>query len=254
MKPTTGKILALTFGIVLAGCGNDNAPAVAQQPSRTNTNPNWSLKLENRCDTQNSDTCLARYGFTVTSEGKYLIGPTPDGKKTEGRVTADQLNAIQNALTQVVPAGQTPAQSCVNEDPASLSLEGFTLILTNERATSPQVLLDTATAGKVCIHSASLDAARSLQNAMLKVANESYDGLAFPSSCRDRIDTLEALYAQVKTCDTDANCAIVDANYNAIPAMNAWYNERVKPLTIANPSAAGARAQELTDADRRAHV
>jgi hypothetical protein len=63
------------------------------------------LLVQTACEAMHDDHCLGRYGFAVRSDGSYLAGPSPAGRRVEGRITPDELARLDHLADAFSAAG-----------------------------------------------------------------------------------------------------------------------------------------------------
>ena len=103
------RLSVLTFALGLAACGAGNPSG----PDAT-----WVQVTERTaCEALAPAYCVGLYGFTVTSDGRYTVGPNDAGAKLEGSLTdkeraliASDVNALAGNLggAEVCDSSGTP--------------------------------------------------------------------------------------------------------------------------------------------------
>lgn len=251
MKRVLGLTSAVVLCLILTHCNSNNQGTQAPLQS----GPSWTLGLKGQCEEQ-SDTCLAKYGFTVDALGNYQMGPAPNGQVEKGILAPSELKLIQDALNKAVPGTSARAigSGCLatNESTDLKPFESGELTLSRPgKPTLKLVSLDPS--GKLCLQSASLDAAQGLQNTILKLVEAKYDGMAFPSACRTELASLDQAYTQVKSCTQDSDCTYVDQNFDTTPRLDIRnYTWRTMPLVVANANLLKENADSLQESFNQA--
>lgn len=99
-------------GTVPAG---EASPASTSTPTATPTIAiaNWSQVSDlTNCEAMDPESCRGAYGFTVLSDGTWAAGPSPSGKSYSGRLTQEQLAAIQADIELFTQADLTANLVC----------------------------------------------------------------------------------------------------------------------------------------------
>jgi hypothetical protein len=91
------SLVALSF--VAAGCNSDSKPKNQKSGS---TGPAWSLTLQAEDYGSGPAHTVAFHGFTVDADGGWAAGPTSDGQIARGQVSAEELAAVEAALSPVL--------------------------------------------------------------------------------------------------------------------------------------------------------
>src|SRR5690349_5325636 len=109
---------AFIVGSALTGCSSKAPAGTPPSSSTQRANPeephgsDWSLKLQSKCQALTDDQCPAGYGYTVFSDGRFQIGPSPQGGAVKtGSITPDELNALSSAINPVLSASLSDAES-----------------------------------------------------------------------------------------------------------------------------------------------
>ena len=170
--------------------------------------PTWSLKLNSECLSGPTEECVAGYGFTVTADGKYAVGPGPQDQQLTGRVTEDQFKSLEKLVSGEVSG--SAAERCqvlgTNTTRDAISL----------RTQRDEVQLIRTSGTEFCFSASSFERARDLHALLLQLAS-SYYPLPFPDdSCDGSMTSLEALYGMVQKCDNDVDCAYFDDDFQPI--------------------------------------
>ena len=89
----------------LLSCGSSSQPTQSPPPvSQPGTVASWSRVMEQTaCEAMEPARCVGAYGFSVTSEGRFQAGPSPEGEAQTGNVSADELSLLQAAANRAAP-------------------------------------------------------------------------------------------------------------------------------------------------------
>jgi hypothetical protein len=147
----------------------------------------WSLRFVNRCDGVSEERCLAGYGFSVRSTGDFELGPGPAGEVLKGSVTSQELMSLSETLAREF---RSPSECGKRSD------------------TDSGVFLNSI---PFCQND------RSLHDALYLLA-ERYSPSAFPNPCIDASISLDAVYAVMRRCDEDTDCAVAGEDF--LPLRN----------------------------------
>src|SRR5271165_2641770 len=69
----------------------------AAQPDRTPT-----VTVSTSCEAMVPAYCQGRFGFRVTADGAFLVGPEPTGRSVSGHLRNAESRALRSAATQVL--------------------------------------------------------------------------------------------------------------------------------------------------------
>jgi hypothetical protein len=245
MKRTLAIMAVLGMSTAtIMGCSDDK-PAAA--PAQAQAAPLWKVSLQSKC-AGDATECVAAYGFAITADGKYLVGPTPAGQTATGSLKPDELKALSDkiaALTSTAPAAHpngdeagtaeaataAPQETCE----ALVNSDEDKLVLTQQG--KEKVLAQTRDS-QLCFQTANNEAASELHQAVKELA-ATYYPTPFPNACLDQVNALQSLYATAQSCNADADCTFVDQSFAAIPASSdQWVSTSagsdVKPLAVAS--------------------
>src|SRR5262245_18041086 len=100
MKRTLASLIAFAAVMsVAAACSsskNDtNVPGQQVQPV---AGPAWKLRLNSIKAGTNAEVTNSYYGFTVTADGRYEVGPGPQGQLLVRQLSAEELATVQAQL------------------------------------------------------------------------------------------------------------------------------------------------------------
>lgn len=220
--PIFPLILAAAFAI---GCTRARLPGSESQAQTANF---WELRLLVECESP--DNCIAGHGFAITGEGKYRIGPAPNGDVRFGVVDSESMEQFA-ALFTLISERQT--QSCSQH-----AMDTSSQIVTYSVGARRTELLRVKT-GMLCSNFLDAEVAMQLYQLVLRIAESKYD-LPFPDGgCDQAITSLESLYHAVRKCSADSDCYYAYGSMTPIPrdmfALIATQEcSPVKPLLVGN--------------------
>ena len=250
------------------GCGssNNNNPT-PQAPAQTGSAAGekkaavktWALQLQSKCGEEvAAGECLAEHGFTVTSDGKWKTGKTPEGYERSGDISNEDLTALSGTLEKALkqsgqslkklaaedidqPQTETTAQT-VN---AAQSEDVITL---TEGSDNPKILVK-ALGGGITSSLNSEGEAKALHSAMRGLA-ERYYPRPFPDVCSDGGALLNTLINSAQACQTDADCTYV-RYFTAVDAEDGGAIETdkgtiINPISVANKSSLETNVDKLS--------
>lgn len=210
MKRTLiGLGFALSATLLTQGCSGSGSGSGSRNPGTQAApaeGPAWKLTLKSSCTTSAAG-CRNGYGFTVAADGSYQVGPGPEGQLLKGTLNPEESLALEEALhsvlNKVLPEVEAP-ETC--EIPATASSDTDQLTLNR---LGRELQLARQDEKEFCFRSVSKEEAQALHKA-IAVLSQQYYPVPFPDACTDAVAALEALYAPLRTCSTDADCAYVD--------------------------------------------
>jgi hypothetical protein len=223
-------------GLMAAGCHSGSKDHQPGQSGQDQSGPAWTLTLKSTCLNAATDQCVAKYGFSVSADGKYQMGPGPKGQVRNGSLSESEFADLKTKLDTVsgsIPASRTEGheQGVENEGDDSLSLK---------RLGGQEQLVAHNTGSDFYFVTASVNEAKSLHSAIRDLAN-SYYRMPFGDDCGDAADKVETSYAQFQGCQVDSDCVYVNARagYEVVPPSSVqWLLTEdctaVSPLSVAN--------------------
>ena len=226
MKNSVISLAILAFTLSACNDKGVTAPAVQPQAGR-----GYTLSLKTTCDT--GDQCVAAYGFAVSADGSYRVGPDAHGYKLTGKVTAEEQNALESALTSARQSSETVSETCVgNETVQGNSTVTFT-------SASEQTLIRVAGLD-FCYRAKSVATAAALYKEITLLADKYY-ARPFGNDCGRAVIDASKEYASVQGCSTDADCGYVGSSFEPISTGSIqWVTltncSILKPLAVANIS------------------
>jgi hypothetical protein len=256
MKRTLAIMAVLGMSTAIFAC-NDDKPAAA--PVKEVASPLWKLSLQSKC-AGDAAQCVAGYGFTVTADGKYMVGPGPAGQTASGTLKPEELDYLNERISALSapashPSGDeaaatdaataTPQEACE----ALVDSQEDKLVLTQQ---GKEKILAQSHDSQVCFQTANNEAATELHQAVKDLAAVYYP-TPFPNACTDQVNALQGLYASVQTCSADTDCVLVDQSFAAVPpSSDQWVTtnacSNVAPLSIASIKSLNAQHDALTQA------
>lgn len=94
--------LAVTGALSLAACGQSSGAP----------HTDWTQVAERTtCEALNPASCVGLFGFAVTADGRYTIGPAPSGQSVSGTLSAQELAQLSAAAGQVA-GGKGASPQC----------------------------------------------------------------------------------------------------------------------------------------------
>ncbi|MFL5815282.1 MAG: hypothetical protein ACJ763_17025 [Bdellovibrionia bacterium] len=265
MKRTLAIMAVLGMSTAISGCflSSEDQPAAA--PAQAQASPLWKLSLQSKCAGDAAD-CVAAYGFAITADGKYMVGPTPAGQTATGSLKPEELKYLNEkieALTATAPASHpngdeaAPAEGTAEAATAApqeacealVNTDQDQLILTQQ---GKEKILAQTRNSQLCFQTANNEAASELHQAVKELA-AAYYPTPFPNACVDQVSALQSLYATVQSCSADTDCTFVDQSFAAIPASSdQWVTTnagtQVMPLAVASTSALASHRDALNQA------
>jgi hypothetical protein len=204
----TWVAMALSFG-VLTGCHSSGSPAAAGASQELGIA--WKLTLKSECTTS-IDKCLAGYGFTVLSNGTYVIGPAAgDDDPETGYLDVDHFRALQDLVASVKSDIHAVSDQTCGASTRITSKDTVTLEI---GASSDDIVK--AADNQICYRISDIHDAIALHKAIRDMASKHYS-IPYPSQCVQANKALEKTFNTVRGCQTDADCTYVNiANFDPI--------------------------------------
>ncbi len=251
MKRTLAIMAVLGLSTAISGCllSSEDKPAAA--PAQAQASPLWKLSLQSKC-AGDVARCVAGYGFTITADGKYLIGPAPAGQTATGTLRPEELQYLNERISALSAPGAaanaasaTPEETCEalsdsQEDKFVLTQQGKEKVLAQTRN------------AQLCFQTANNEAASELHQAIKDLA-ASYYPTPFPNACTEQVNSLQSLYASVQSCTADSDCVLVDDGFAAVPPSgDQWVTtnscSQAMPLVVASNKALISKQNALIQA------
>lgn len=108
-----------------------SATTAIAAPAKKSTR--WiSVGEKTTCEAVAPGSCIGEFGFSVSSSGHFIAGPSPAGLRVEGELPADENRDLQRAVRYVVYQGKT-AERCVASHNIPGSTERLTITMANGR-------------------------------------------------------------------------------------------------------------------------
>ncbi len=236
---------------------------VTVDPAPPTIDRSWSFSLQNPCTDTALDQCVGAYKFSVASSGVYTMGPTPEGQTKSGKISENELKLLQAGLVQILAdfeAQNSTTERCLSYEDARMAeldptLPDDTLILNAFGKT--QTLLRRQQE-ELCFSTASPITAAQLHQSLRALADRYY-ALPFPNLCQDAADAAQAIYPQLTSCNSDADCAYINNSFDTIPSYNLQYVivdncSLVTPLAVGNARLVAAAQSKLQSALDKAQL
>lgn len=256
MKRTLAIMAVLGMSTAIFACNNDKPAA---NPVKEQASPLWKLSLQSKC-AGDVTQCVAGYGFTITADGKYMVGPGPAGQTASGTLKPEELDYINERITALsAPASHPSGDEASATDAATAAPQEVCEALSDSQEESlvltQQGKAKTLTQShdnQVCFQTANNEAASELHQAVKDLAAVYYP-TPFPNACTDQVNALQGLYASVQSCTADTDCVLVDQSFAAVPpSSDQWVTTNacssVAPLAIASNKNLVAQHDALTKA------
>jgi hypothetical protein len=261
------RALAIVAGITLAfsssACFLDgsNEPVTAAKAApggapEAHEGLAWKLGFAAQCAAgTETDRCLAAHGFSVSADGRYQVGPGPQGQVLAGTLSAAELKGIDAALTRILDAIHPELEA--GETCATRSqLDTSETITFNRRGHQRNIIHTAGT--EFCFRAPSQDDAHALHAALAGLARRYYP-VPFPDPCIGAVVAVHAHYAGLGECATDADCTYLDSSYAPIPDGELQFVpvddcSLVSPLPVANAAAAEGAHERILFAREQARV
>ena len=197
--------------------------------------PAWSLTLTSKCASEAADQCVAAYGFSVSADGKYHVGPGPSGQTRSDLLSSDEMASISTLLTQMMSTVHMEADHAETCVPVERAMGSYSVVLTRLDQENTIIRSDDQ---NLCYQTASAEDAEALHNAIVTLA-ESYYRLPFPNACLDAIDAVQLLYPELQSCNTAADCGYFTPAMDIVPPDSNQYIvtddcSMLKPLVVGN--------------------
>lgn len=238
------NIIFMTSILVLGqlGCitnktGSTLAPTPPANRPEEQSKSLWKVKLTSTCTNDTQEKCLAGYGFSVLQDGKYEIGPGPQGQIYSQKLDPSEFQSVSDWVTKLLlisPQENGAGEICLPR----IESESKDDLIISHLGQENKIL--STNGSEFCFHSKSVEDSESLHNA-IQILAKKYYLLPFPDSCRDSAAETEALYPSLTQCSKDSDCAYLDPNYLPIASGERRFITTddctaLKPLFIANAS------------------
>lgn len=263
MKRTLGILVVVAMSLTASACSKQKSTPVVHKPeiqpapqpvAPAPQAPNWKLSFKSECEGAEAGQCVGYYGFTVSNDGHYILGPGPSGQTESGVLTDEERRQIEGTVSQVLaPAHHASADTCRTLEQAT----GKSTIHLTVESREEQLVRTEGTS--FCHQNANQDEAQALHNAIVGLAKKYY-ALPFPDACKDAARAVEALYVEVQGCQQDSDCVYVNNNSYGpvVPGSEQWIAtdscELVKPILTANNSLIGNQAGRIIEAYNAAYA
>jgi hypothetical protein len=241
------KILLIPALILLMACQSENSNLHDTNSQQLDPSPpvtlrganqdmiHWHLSYAAKCTVLSPEKCAGAYRFSIFDDGKFQVGPAPQGEMYVGSLESEEIQAVQqilNSLFKRIPGeGEslekcTPVASQDREGLITLSFEGY----------KKDVIRHTNV--QLCFTDLSSDEAQVLLNSVEKTVSKYYP-TQFPNSCTDAAVALENDHHSIQSCQHDDDCAYLDDFYMPVKtqAVDSVVTDDctfIRPLVVAN--------------------
>lgn len=249
------RILAICFSVtlfsLLTGCAGDRSPA---REETRQVGPAWKLSYSKECSAGAAEDCEGLYGFLIQEDGRYLVGPAPEGQRVSGEIKSEELEGLRLALSPItdrIGPEVVFEEECIQIEQRDQQRVSLNL---NRRGQELKVLwID---GDSTCFVGLDREGAEKLQTEVEKLV-AAYYPQPFPDACLDAAHEVHRTYAPLKSCRADADCTFVDNVYGAIPQGEVQYVATdsctvVQPLVVANAALLSNRQLELLNLRQKA--
>lgn len=237
---------ALLATACLFGCsGSSGVAGMDASQSR----PEWAVQLLSTCSDTPAENCAAGYPYSIGADGLYRVGPGPQGQLLTGKLSQEEFTAFQQLYFEALSSAHAHSG-----DPVCLQAVGeiettadkISVIAQNGSETE---WIRTGERG-FCSHLESRDSSKKLLAFMHESASKHYP-VPFPDDdCDNARASLEALYGNVRSCVTDADCSFVDEAFQPIAQDYLTFLIKgdctgAEPLVVGNRSLVTAKRSAL---------
>lgn len=244
MKNNLGYLLTVPFILFFTLHCSKSPPPTPSLHTESQEGASWSVKLVSTCETGAAEDCSAAQGFSVSSDGTFIVGPGPQNQILTGHIKEAELTHLTQEISSVLDSLETHTETCIA--PFSHNVRDVVSIRHYE---TEQELLRSSNS-EYCYRTSTLEASKPIWSIIKGLATQYYP-LPFPrSSCTQAMSSLEGLYAEVSKCTTNQDCLYIDATFDPISRETFTFlaiNEcsSVKPLLVGNPTLLGSNKTEL---------
>lgn len=244
MRNTIAIMTALCVGSALVGCNSNGSKPNVKPISNTQNSLAWTVKYQAKC-AESLDSCVGGYGFTVLSDGQFVVGPNAEGKTRKAPLSQEDFSKISGVLAPALASG-APAENRVQIDGIG---SDESVSLTRSSGSEQSILKTEGT--ELAYTISSEEDAKNLLTTLRELAG-SYYITPFPGACGDAATELSALYAANQKCTSDAECAFVDSSFDIADANSNQFITTddckiIKPLFVGNISAIKANKAKLAE-------
>lgn len=240
--------VAISVSILAVGCSksHSNQPGGNGQPQSA---PAWTLTLKSSCNSAAQDQCLSRYGFSVGADGKYQVGPGPQGQLRKGVLSDAEFSGLKHQIEVVI--GSNSPWGTENHSGGVENESDDSLVLLRPGSTDRVIAHNVQ--GDFYYTTTSVDEAKSLHAAIRDLAN-SYYRLPFGDACGDAADKVLTAAEDITQCQSDSDCVYIDAyhGFEVVPPSSVeWLLTEdctaIKPPVVANKFSVAGASQKLED-------
>jgi hypothetical protein len=190
--------------------------------------------------------CVAKYGYTVSSNGSFQVGPGPEGEFRKGQLTQDELDNLNALMKPLMTGTQHTTQ---NQDTVDAGMNDTIITLSLDQG-APQTLI--ATSGTTMnFQMQTASDAKAILTAISNLAKKYY-GLPFPDSCNDQAVLVQSMLDSLNTCAQDSDCTYVDEQLNVIEgnstaAMTTDNCSLIRPIIAGNAKSIEDNASKVQE-------
>lgn len=257
MKHVTTLAMIAAVGF-MSGCSSDKNSELGRNPGGSTENlgePAWKLTLKTNCLESDQDTCAGAHGFTVLADGRFQVGPGPQGQTLQGILNPTEFAAINDAVDKATGGIRPEIETGETCQPADISTgQSSDTIFLNIRGAKKELIRKNGT--EFCFKAAGSAEAIALHHALKDLTLKHYPTV-FPDQCIDAVQGLQDIFRQLGSCQTDSDCAYVDNVFGPIPNGDIQFvltdNCTVAPaLVVANRDALVQKQEHLIVAKQAA--
>lgn len=254
MKRNTQLLSAIALAAALAACSSEKPSSTQQSSEPTPTPqaqpadaPEYKVIFKSVCAAnQEYADCRGAYGFTVFADGKFEVGPSQENKYYRGKLNVEEKNSLDTALAKVV--AELSVESATTAQVAEIEDKQAHDTIVFERREGSKELIKVEGA-KMQFITASAEEAQKIHALMTELTLRYYP-IPFPNPCIDGAMEVEAAHANLRSCNVDADCALVNNVYEPITAggMNVVFTdlgEWIPALPVANAQLVGEQTLAL---------
>lgn len=92
-------LISTAVGILcLSACQSTDPLSNASASREPQSSPSWKLRLISVCENTAPEECAGGYGFSVSADGMFQVGPGPRGETARDRLSPEQFSELESAL------------------------------------------------------------------------------------------------------------------------------------------------------------
>jgi len=249
-------VIAALAAVTLIGCGSGDHFQAAASPQHESAvvpeHASWALLYTASCSSGAAESCAGAYGFTLWNDGRYEVGPGPQGQLVRGWIQRKDVEGLRAHLASLrldevnAEFASSSSHACATP-PAGQSAAEVRLV-SGER--SRVLLMDSG--ASFCSDASLVPTtanAQDLEN-WIKGMAQKYSPPLFPNPCVDAASALDQKYSGIRSCQSDIDCAYVDENLLPIETSIATRVvsddcSYIQPLVVANRFLAVTNQRDL---------